>query len=75
MLNHWYVNAKTQEERDVLAALSPGAWVHINLVGYYRFRGLVVGRLIDPLLSRWNWQEALKLDRKREIENSNESKS
>lgn len=39
-LNHLYVNAKSLAEKDLLIALSPGAWVHINMIGYYRFAGI-----------------------------------
>jgi len=61
ILNHLYVNAKTQAEKDVIVALSPGAWIHINMVGYYRFRGLDASRFVDQLLEKWNWQEALRI--------------
>lgn len=60
ILNHMYVNSKTQAEKDLIIALSPGAWVHINMIGYYRFCGLDNSRFIDEILTKWDWQQALK---------------
>jgi len=61
ILNHLYVNAKTQAERDIILALSPGAWVHINMIGYYKFCGLDSSRVIEQLLAKWDWQQALRV--------------
>ena len=55
------MNAKTQAEKDAIIAFSPGAWVHINMVGYYRFCGLDSGWFIDQMLEKWDWQQALKI--------------
>ncbi len=62
ILNHLYVNAKSQAEKDLLIALSPGAWAHINMIGYYRFAGIDSARLIDQMLTNWDWQQALKME-------------
>lgn len=56
-----YVNSKTDAEKNLLIALSPGAWVHINMVGHYRFCGLGSDRVIDQAIAKWNWQQALKI--------------
>jgi TnpA family transposase len=61
ILNHLYLNAKSQAEKDVILALSPGAWIHINMLGYYRFCGLDSSRFVDDWLTKWNWQQALKV--------------
>lgn len=61
ILNHLYLNAKSQQEKNVILALSPGAWIHINMLGYYRFCGLESNRFLDDWLSKWDWQQALKV--------------
>ena len=61
ILNHLYINAKSQAEKDLILALSPGAWIHINLLGYYRFCGLESSQFVDEWLSKWDWQQALKV--------------
>jgi TnpA family transposase len=60
ILNYLYVKAKTQEEKELIIALSPGAWEHINLLGYYQFCGLEGAQFIDQLLAKWNWQQSIK---------------
>jgi TnpA family transposase len=60
ILNHLYLDAKTQEEKDLLIGLSPGAWVHINFLGYYQFSGLESSRFIDQWLAQWDWQRVFK---------------
>ena len=60
-LNYLYLNAKSQEEKTLILALSPGAWIHINLLGYYRFCGLESSHFIDEWLAKWDWQQALKV--------------
>ena len=54
ILNYLYLNAKTQAEKDLILALSPGAWVHINMLGYYQFCGLESSKFIDQWLAKWN---------------------
>ena len=61
ILNHLYLNAKSQAEKDLILALSPGAWIHINMLGYYRFCGLDSSRFLDDWLTKWDWQQALKI--------------
>lgn len=60
ILNYWYLNAKTQAEKDLILALSPGAWVHINMLGYYQFFGLESSQFIDQWLARWDWEQSFK---------------
>ena len=45
----------------LILALSPGAWIHINMLGYYRFCGLESARFVDDWLSKWDWQRDLKV--------------
>ncbi len=61
ILNYLYLKAKTQEEKDLIIALSPGAWVHINMLGYYQFCGLESSKFIDDWLEQWAWQQSLKI--------------
>ena len=56
ILNHLYLNAKTDDEREFLLNLSPGAWVHIKLLGYYLFSNQDNSYSIDQWLASWNWQ-------------------
>ena len=56
ILNHLYLAAKTDEERNFLLHLSPGAWVHIKLLGYYSFENHDNSDSIEKWLRSWNWQ-------------------
>jgi TnpA family transposase len=60
ILDHLYQNAKTDAEKDYICSLSPGAWVHVNLLGYYRFFGLEKSHYIDEWLASWDWQRVIK---------------
>ena len=57
ILNYLYQNAKTQDEKDWIIGLSPGAWIHINLLGYYQFCGLQSSKFIDEWLAKWDWRQ------------------
>ena len=71
ILNHLYLNAKSQAEKDLILALSPGAWIHINMLGYYQFCGLDSSRFVDDWLTKWDWQQALKVVEKVKVKISN----
>lgn len=60
ILNHLYLNANTPQEKEWLLNLSPGAWVHINLLGYYQFYGADNAQFIEDILSKWNWKETME---------------
>jgi hypothetical protein len=52
ILNELYVNAVDEQERQFLVGLSPSAWVHINLLGFYQFCGksrYEIERFIDQI--------------------------
>ena len=55
ILNHLYLNASTEEEKCFLLSLSPGAWVHIKLLGHYIFSDADHSELIEQWLAKWNW--------------------
>lgn len=59
ILNSLYMNTQDAEERKFLASLSPTAWVHINLLGYYQFHTLSNVDWIEKLLQQWNWRDDL----------------
>ena len=60
ILNELYVNAKSEEEKTFILRFSPGAWTHINMLGYYQFLGLENSRFIDDRLKKWEWQRNFK---------------
>jgi len=61
ILNHLYVNARSEAEKAVILGFSPAAWIHINMLGYYKFCGSENNRFLDEWLAKWNWQQALKV--------------
>ena len=60
ILNYLYQHAKTREEKEWIIALSPGAWVHINLLGYYQFYGLQNSKFIDEWLDKLAREQFVK---------------
>lgn len=57
ILNSLYVNSKDEEERRFLASLSPTAWVHVNLLGYYQFYTQSNVDWIENWLKQWDWRK------------------
>ncbi|MFN3233841.1 MAG: Tn3 family transposase [Gammaproteobacteria bacterium] len=57
ILNTLYENSTSQSEKDFLVKVSPGAWSHINLLGYYQFCGKHNDRVIEKIINQWNWRE------------------
>lgn len=58
ILNNLYVNSKNEEERRFLASLSPTAWIHINLLGYYQFYTKSNVNWIESWLKQWDWRKS-----------------
>ena len=58
ILNSLYVNSKDEEERRFLASLSPTAWVHVNLLGYYQFYTQSNVDWIESWLKQWDWRKS-----------------
>ena len=61
ILNHLFVNARSEMEKEVILGFSPAAWIHINMLGYYKFCGPENNRFLDDWLAKWDWQQALKV--------------
>ena len=57
ILNSLYENSTDEEERKYLAGLSPTAWIHINLLGYYEFNPQVVLDWVEQILQQWDWKK------------------
>ncbi|WP_032114041.1 Tn3 family transposase [Candidatus Paracaedibacter symbiosus] len=58
ILNSLYVNSKDEEEKRFLASLSPTAWVHVNLLGYYQFYTQSNVEWIENWLRQWDWRKS-----------------
>ena len=58
ILNSLYMATKSEAEKKFLIALSPCAWAHINLLGYYQFCDLFNGELFDQNIKLWDWKNA-----------------
>lgn len=57
ILNTLYMNANSSQDKDYLVYLSPSAWIHINLLGYYQFFGKSGHDDIDRWIAQWDWQK------------------
>ena len=58
ILNKVYENARNDEERGYLVGLSPGAWVHIPMLGFYQFRVKSDDDFLDQWIRNWDWRSA-----------------
>jgi TnpA family transposase len=61
LLNSLYKQAKTEQEKTFLVNLSPSAWIHVNLLGYYLFCGHFSDNTIERYLREWDWQRHVTL--------------
>lgn len=61
LLNSLYKQAKTEQEKAFLVNLSPSAWIHVNLLGYYLFCGHFSDNTIERYLREWDWQRHVTL--------------
>ncbi|MFN3233844.1 MAG: hypothetical protein ACE365_00310 [Gammaproteobacteria bacterium] len=44
-------------DRFNLLGLSPGAWIHVNLLGYYQFTGEGSYEYIERWIQHWHYEE------------------
>ena len=57
ILNSFYVRTNDPVEKAFIASLSPGAWIHVNLLGYYQFCGQFSSELVDCWIKQWDWRK------------------
>ena len=57
ILNSLYVNNSDERVKKYLLDLSPAAWVHINLLGYYQFFGENQDKHIERWIKQWDWKK------------------
>jgi hypothetical protein len=51
------MNTNDNQDKDYLTCLSPSAWIHINLLGYYQFCGKSDHEDIERWIAQWDWQK------------------
>ncbi len=56
ILNGLYENSADEMTKEYLLGLSPGAWIHINMLGYYQFIGEGSYSYIDRWIKHWRYQ-------------------
>lgn len=57
ILNSLYVAAATEKEKEFLLTVSPCAWSHINLLGFYQFFDLINDELLEQWIKQWDWKK------------------
>jgi hypothetical protein len=57
ILNGLYENAEDEKIKEYLLSLSPGAWIHVNLLGYYQFTGERSYEYIERWIQHWHYEE------------------
>lgn len=66
ILNSFYETAHNEEEREFIASISPTAWTHVNLLGYYQFKSILDDKATEKLIDEWikkcDWRQAMDLD-------------
>lgn len=60
ILNSLYIAANNKKDKDFLIRISPCAWAHINLLGYYQFCDRVNNDLLEQLIKQWDWRKAVQ---------------
>lgn len=60
IINTLYQRATSDEERKFLEKLSPTAWTHILLLGFYQFFNKSPENWVDEFLHQWDWRKAAK---------------
>lgn len=58
ILNTLYERATSDEERKFLASMSPTAWAHLILLGFYQFFTESNENWVDDFLNQWDWKKA-----------------
>lgn len=58
ILNSLYVAATTEQEKELLLKMSPCAWSHINMLGYYQFCDLINEEAFEQWIKNWDWKQA-----------------
>ena len=58
IINTLYQRATSDEERSFLEKLSPTAWTHILLLGFYQFFSKSPENWVDDFLIQWDWRKA-----------------
>lgn len=61
ILNTLYMNTNDNQDKDYLIYLSPSAWIHINLLGYYQFCGKSEHEDIERWIAQWDWQKSAEV--------------
>lgn len=56
ILNNLYLNAKDDAEKNFITNISPCAWEHVNLLGYYQFCGKFSDAILDEWIKKWDWR-------------------
>ena len=57
ILNSLYHHAKDPAEKQFIVDLSPGAWVHVNFLGHYKFCEKFDEKSFDQWLREWHWSK------------------
>ncbi len=61
ILNELYQNSSDEGEKAFLIGLSPGAWVHISMLGIYQFYGKKSDDLVDQWIKHWDWRKEVEI--------------
>lgn len=74
IINTLYQRATSDEERKFLEKLSPTAWTHILLLGFYQFFNKSSENWVDDFLNQWDWRKAAEEMEESQKENSKKSR-
>ena len=74
IINTLYQRATSDEERSFIEKLSPTAWTHILLLGFYQFFSKSAENWVDDFLIQWDWRKAAEEMEASQKENTKKSK-
>ena len=77
ILNTLYQRATSKEEKEFIKKLSPTAWSHILLLGFFQFFGDSEKDWVDQCINQWDWKKAaadIEEEQKKEKEGKRKNK-
>ena len=58
ILNTLYQRATSKEEKEFLRKLSPTAWSHVHLLGFFQFFSDEQKDWVEECINQWDWKKA-----------------
>lgn len=76
IINSLHERSVDDDEKQFLESLSPTAWIHILLLGFFQFFNEPPEGWVEDCLHQWDWKKNVKeiADKKRKVTSENTRK-